>query len=202
MRFTIILAMVLILGCNHQPMDIFEAIDCQLNRSINDVSSYDSDSFRFSKPNNWQVEVSRKDDYVVYIFQETYEELTDEILGKITKPELLDYYNFEVLTITSSRLNEEFDEMSEFMTAQNDTNKDPNMNIAITSTLNSKDQYVGWIKYDDNTFRKDSLICQVISTLIVGEENYLWAQASVIGEVNIHERMCDLLDITKTIEVN
>jgi len=202
-RYLLILIVLSQFGCNEKVESLEEQFNCEINDKIYFThKEYKAKEFQLFHPRNWKLTITRNEPYTTYEFSDTIPKLTDQELIEISDKEFNDiYYEYTSLTLAQDTIYKGFNYKEGWKGISSlIKSKDDNV-IVENGVANYNGRNIEWIKYNDNTNLKDSLINLTLATCIIGERNFITIRACVFGEKETEERMCKLVDIINTITV-
>lgn len=180
-----------------------EIFNCSIDDTVYFLyENFEDESFSFFHPKNWEAKTTKDKTHTTYLYDNIINELTDEELLTITDQEFYDrYYEFESFTITQDKIYKGFNYDLTLEHITDKIKRDEQKLVEEDGTASYNGKSIKWIKYIDETYKKDSLSNLSFATCLVGEENYLWIHACVFGKKNVENRMCKLVGVINTITI-
>jgi len=193
---------LIILSCknsNKEFIDIFQEECTQFYFGITENKFLECSAFQLNYPLNWEYKIENTKNDTTYVLVEILDttnilELTDEKFDN-------KYNNFQTISITFGEIYKSFDYVSEFETVyqQISTNKQYRIKESGNASFNSTK--TKWIVYNDNSYKKDKLECESVTTCILNSKYYMRIVIQTFGNNDVELRKCKAMEIIKTLKI-
>ncbi|MFT4665266.1 MAG: hypothetical protein ACI9XB_002221 [Gammaproteobacteria bacterium] len=184
----LIILIIAITSCSPVEESNAEIINsCALgaDKYSNGTTHYNSNGlYELEVPKTWQYELSFKEPYRTCLFQNSS--------GS--------NYNFESLTITDGLNYDGYSQRKAFDETINLLKNDSNIRRIKNGSYTVNSQKLSWVLYENLEHEKDDLGCLTLAVLTEAsnKKHYFWMLASIFGDEEIENRMCNLIEIINT----
>jgi len=180
-------------------VNIFEDECSQFYYGINENSLVECSAFQIYFPLNWEYVIENTEKDTTYVLTEKLD--TTNNLEFTDKEFDIKYNNFQTISLTFGEMYESLNYDAEFEAVFQQISKNKQNRIKESGIASFNNRKSKWIIYDDDSYKKDNLECESITTCITNSKYYMWIIIQTFGNNDKELRKCKAMEIIKTLKL-